>query len=148
MNLASCFLQTPKGSYIKKNLWTLDIFCWETQHHPTLLVLDGASTANITLHLHLAVGQFAAVVLEDCVAHKKPAKEPKELSKAQQIHTRPHTDAHRFRIHLSTLSQTKSNALPRLCAEDMILGPVDAVNALGWLSFKTNGLLQIQFKDF
>ena len=27
------------------------------------LVLDGASTADITLHLHLAVGQFAAVVL-------------------------------------------------------------------------------------
>ena len=32
-------------------------------HHPALLVLDGASTANITLHLHLAVCQFAAVVL-------------------------------------------------------------------------------------
>ena len=34
--------------------------------HP---ILDGASSANVTLHLHLAVGQFAAVRLTFTLLH-------------------------------------------------------------------------------
>ena len=70
MNLTSGFLQTTTrlafhGCEVSdlKEIFRYLLLKKLKLHHPASLVLDGASTANITLHLHLAVGQFAAVVL-------------------------------------------------------------------------------------
>ena len=76
-------------------------------------VLDGAGSANVTLDLHLAVGQLARICLagEGCGLYKR--------------HQTNQTHCGRL-----------SPASPHLWSEHIILRPVDAVNALGTLSCK------------
>ena len=76
-------------------------------------VLDGAGSANVTLDLHLAVGQLARICLagEGCGLYKR--------------HQTNQTHCGRL-----------PPASPHLWSEHIILRPVDAVNALGTLSCK------------